>query len=81
MKIPKIISKNNHEYIFVKQVNKNMFLYKDMLYGYNECFTKFDLGMVKEIIEPPKNRSKARKSKNILGVIIYVIKNMELRKA
>ncbi|MCX4303793.1 MAG: hypothetical protein OSJ66_07305 [Clostridia bacterium] len=50
MKIPKIISKNNHEYIFVKQVNKNMFLYKDMLYGYNECFTKFDLGMIKEIV-------------------------------
>ena len=47
MRIPKIISKNNHEYIFVKQVNKNMFLYKDMLYGYNECFTKFDLGVGK----------------------------------
>lgn len=55
MKIPKIISKNNHEYIFVKQVNKNMFLYKDMLYGYNECFTKFDLGMVKEIVPASTN--------------------------
>ena len=31
MGVLKIISKNNHEYIFVKQVNKNMFLYKDML--------------------------------------------------
>lgn len=63
MKIPKIISKNNHEYIFVKQVNKNMFLYKDMLYGYNECFTKFDLGMVKEIIEPPKTEVKPERVK------------------
>lgn len=63
MKIPKIISKNNHEYIFVKQVNKNMFLYKDMLYGYNECFTKFDLVMVKEIIEPPKTEVKPERVK------------------
>lgn len=47
MKIPKIIRKNNHKYIFVKQVNKNMFLYKDMLYGYNKCFIRFDLGMIK----------------------------------
>jgi len=51
MGVPKIFSKNNHEYIFVKQVNKNMFLYKDMLYGYKECFTKFDLGLVKEVKE------------------------------
>ena len=58
-----IISKNNHEYIFVKQVNKNMFLYKDMLYGYNECFTKFDLGMVKEIVEPPKTEVKPERVK------------------
>lgn len=63
MGVPKIISKNNHEYIFVKQVNKNMFLYKDMLYGYNECFTKFDLGLVKEIIEPSKTDVKPEKVK------------------
>ena len=49
MKIPKVISKNNHEYIFVKQVNDKLYLYKDMLYGYNECFTPFELkGIVKE---------------------------------
>lgn len=63
MGIPKIISKNNHEYIFVKQVNKNMFLYKDMLYGYKECFAKFDLGMVKEVIEPTKTDVKPEKVK------------------
>ncbi len=50
MRIPKIISKNNHEYILVKQVNENMFLYKDMLYGYKECFSRFDLGLLKEIM-------------------------------
>lgn len=55
MKIPKIISKNNHEYIFVKQVNKNVFLYKDLIYGYNECFTKFDLDLVKEKVKPSKS--------------------------
>jgi len=54
MKIPKVISKNNHEYIFEKQVNDNIFLYKEMLYGYKECFNKHDLGLIKEIIRPPK---------------------------
>jgi len=48
MRIPKVISKNNHEYIFEKQCSENMFLYKEMLYGYKECFTKFDLGIVKQ---------------------------------
>ena len=52
MRIPKIISKNNHEYIFVKQCNDNLFLYKDMLYHYKETFTKHDLGLVKEIEKP-----------------------------
>ncbi len=54
MKIPKNINKNNHKYIFVKQVNKNMFLYKDEQYGYTECFSKFDLGLVKEMVKPPR---------------------------
>lgn len=54
MKIPKIISKNGHEYIFVKQNNKTTFLYRELLYGYNETFHKYDLGLVKEIIPRPK---------------------------
>lgn len=54
MKIPKIISKNGHEYILVKQNNKTTFLYRDMLYGYNETFHIHDLGLVKEIIPRPK---------------------------
>lgn len=48
MRIPKVISKNNHEYIFEKQCNENMFLYREMLYGYKECFTKFDLDLIKK---------------------------------
>lgn len=48
MKIPKIISKNGHEYIFVSKCNDNLFLYKDMLYGYNECFSRHELGLIKK---------------------------------
>ena len=48
MKIPKKINKNNQEYIFEKQVNKNVFLYKEKTCGYKECFTKFDLGLITE---------------------------------
>lgn len=54
MRIPKVISKNDREYIFVKQVNDTVIQYKEMIYGYNECFTTFDLGLVKEIIPGTK---------------------------
>jgi hypothetical protein len=54
MKIPKIISKNGHEYILVKKCNDKLYLYKDMLYGYTTCFDLHDLGLVKEIIPRPK---------------------------
>lgn len=56
MKIPKIISKNGHEYILVKQNNETTFLYKDMIYRYNETFTKFDLGLVKPVTVRPRLR-------------------------
>ena len=48
MKIPKTINKNSREYIFEKQINKNVFLYKEKTCGYKECFTKFDLGLITE---------------------------------
>ena len=63
MKIPKVISKNGHEYIFVKQNNNRTYLYKDLLYGYKETFTDFDLGMIKEVIPPPKNDLNVEKVK------------------
>ncbi len=46
MKIPKVISKNGREYMFVKQCNKNLFLYRERIYGYNECFNRYDLGLI-----------------------------------
>ena len=49
MDIPKIINKDNKEYILEKQVNDNMYLYKEMLHGYKECFTNYDLGITKPI--------------------------------
>ena len=53
MKIPKIISKNGHEYIFVKEY-PNFVLYQDMLTGVKETFQRYDLGLVKpeKIIRP-----------------------------
>lgn len=63
MKIPKVISKNGHEYIFVKQNNEKIYLYKDMIYGWNETFTDYDLGLVKEIVKPLKSDLKVEKVK------------------
>ena len=61
MKIPKVISKNGHEYILVAKCNENLYLYKDLLYGYKEIFTKFDLGL---IIEKENMIITARKNGN-----------------
>ncbi len=46
MTIPKIISKNGNEYILVKAY-KNFILYKNMLTGVNECFSRYELGLIK----------------------------------
>ena len=53
MRIPQIISKNNHEYIFVKEY-PNFILYQDMITGVKETFQRYDLGLVKEIVKPPR---------------------------
>jgi hypothetical protein len=53
MRIPKIISKKNREYILVKEY-KNYILYKDMLTGCTECFTRQELGLLKEMVKPPR---------------------------
>ena len=47
MRIPKIISKNGHEYILVKEY-KNFIMYKDMLIGTMECFSRHELGLIKK---------------------------------
>ena len=47
MEIPKIISVKGREYILVKQVNKDLFQYKEMINNWNECFSRYDLGLIK----------------------------------
>ncbi len=59
MKIPKIISKNGHEYIFVKEY-PNLILYKDMITGVRETFQMYDLGLVKERIRSETVLKKTR---------------------
>ncbi len=59
MKIPKIISKNGHEYIFVKEYS-NFILYKDMITGVKETFQRYDLGLVKEKVRPETVLKKTR---------------------
>ena len=49
--VPKIISTGKHEYILVQQCNKDLWLYKDLIYGYKRCFTSFELGLRKRIIK------------------------------
>ena len=49
MNVPKIISKDGHEYILIKQCNKDLWLYQDLMYGYKCCFTLFELGLRKEV--------------------------------
>lgn len=55
MKIPKIISKNGHEYILVKKCNDKVYLYKDMIYGYTTCFDLYDLGLIEPKTVKPKS--------------------------
>lgn len=46
MKMPKVISKNNHKYIFVKEYSTHV-LYQEMTAGYKESFLKQDLVTIK----------------------------------
>ena len=64
MKIPKIISKNNHEYIFKKQY-PNYVLYVDLLTGVKECFSYHELGMIKDVSsEGGEDKDNVKNSKN-----------------
>lgn len=46
MRIPKIISKNNREYILAKEY-PNFIMYKDMITGVKVNFKRQELGLVK----------------------------------
>lgn len=54
MNIPKTIIKNKQEYEFVKRNNATTFLYQNKKYGYKETFSMYQLGALKQQIEPPK---------------------------
>lgn len=54
MNIPKTIIKNKQEYEFVKRNNATTFLYQNKKYGYKETFSMYQLGVLKQQIEPPK---------------------------
>lgn len=60
MTIPKIISKNNHKYIYEKEY-PNYIMYKDMITGVKECFSRHELGLVKEMIKPSRDLQKIHK--------------------
>ncbi len=51
MTIPNTIRVRNRKYIFVKEY-ENYIRYKEAEAGYMVCFTKHELGLVKEIIKP-----------------------------
>lgn len=55
--IPKILKKGDNFYKLIK-VYKNHVLYENINTGIKECFTKFQLGLVKEIVKPHKEARK-----------------------
>lgn len=54
MRIPKVISKNNREYIFVKKYS-NFYMYEDMITHCKECFLLQDLVKTKNNVKISKN--------------------------
>lgn len=52
-----------HKYKFIDKCNDNLFLYEEVNLKYKRCFTKFDLGLVKETVKPPKSDLKVEKVK------------------
>lgn len=61
MKIPKVVKKDNREYIFVKKY-PNHFMYRDVKLGTNTCFLRHDLGLLKEMMKPSRDLLKIHKT-------------------
>ena len=55
MNIPKIISKNEHKYIFVKEYPSHI-LYKDIKTGVKVSFKPYDLGLIQPVTVRPRLR-------------------------
>ena len=47
-KVPRKINIENRLYEFIRKCNDNTYLYKDVIYGWNRCFGKYDLGLIRE---------------------------------
>ena len=56
MKIPKILKKNNRKYKLVK-IYENYVLYEEVETGYKECFSKHELGLIKQQVKPQRKNS------------------------
>jgi hypothetical protein len=55
--IPKILIYNDKKYQFVKEYS-NVILYKNIKTGLRECFTKYQLGLVKEKVKPEREANR-----------------------
>ena len=56
MKIPKILKRNNRTYKLIK-IYETYVLYGEVWLGYKECFTKHELGLIKEKAKPQRKNS------------------------
>ena len=54
MEVPKIIKKGNRKYILDRTYPRYA-LYSNMEYGYKECFTYHELGMIEETLREFSN--------------------------
>ncbi len=62
MTVPMKLKRRNKEYILEK-IYPSYALYKDINYGVKECFTFHELGLIEEMIEPPRSDLNAEKVK------------------
>ena len=64
MYCPKILKKGKYEYILEKVYEKNRYaLYFEWNFNFRECFSFHELGMIEEMIEPPKSDLNVEKVK------------------
>lgn len=55
--IPTILNYNNRTYKLIK-IYTDIVLYEDIATGVKESFTKFQLGLVREIVKPEREANK-----------------------
>lgn len=72
MKIPKIIKKNKCKYIFIRQINENVFLYQNQELDYNFLFDLAQGKLVK-IYDTSRNKKESRALYQGVEFIRYVL--------